>query len=80
MINPNAKHSSKGVVTELTRWNDGRIRSLEVTLDSGRKLNELGFLEHKTIKIGERVSVVVGFRITSDRYGIESIRRTKVGA
>ena len=75
MINPNAKHSIKGTITKLERSADREDISLEVTLDNGTTLSELGFLYHRTAKLGDRVNCIVGFTIMSDRYGIESIRR-----
>ncbi len=80
MINPNAKHANIGTVTKLERSKYRGDIYLEVTLDNGTKLNELGFLYHKTLKLGDRVTVWIGFRITSDQYGIESVRKTKRGA
>ena len=75
MINPNAKHKVKGIVTELSRSYN---KSLNVTVktDCGSDLQELGFIYHKTLKVGDIVNITVGFRIVGDRYGIESIRRS----
>lgn len=82
VINPNAKHIRYGRVTKLKRETNplhSRCGSLdlEVTLVDGTKLNELGFVYHKTLKVGDFVLVTVGFRITSDRYGIETVRKSK---
>lgn len=79
MINPNETHNRKGTVTRLSRSRNGSL-NLEVTLDNGTKLEELGFVYHKTLKQNDRVSVVIGFRIMSDRYGVESVRRILKGA
>jgi len=75
MINPNAKHKAKGIVTKLSRSYD---ESLNVTVmtDTGIELTELGFIYHKTLKIEDSVNITIGFRIVGDRYGIESIRKS----
>ncbi len=77
MINPNAKHSQKGIVTHIRRNQHSTDICVDVTMENGMILSELGFLYHKTLKLGDRVNCVVGFRIVGDRYGIESLRKCK---
>lgn len=78
MINPNQKHNAKGIVTECTRNSDGTIRNLIVLLDNGINVESVLGLEHKTIQKNDRVQCVIGFRITSDRYVLESVKRQAV--
>lgn len=73
MINPNAKHSGTGIVTALKPSIMGGDLSITVKLLNGSELN--GFVEHKTLKIGDMVQCTVGFRIISDQYVIESVRK-----
>ncbi len=79
MINPNAKHTRRGVVTKLSRSQYEKSLNLEVTLADGSVLNELGFIYHDSLKVGDKVRVQIGFRITSDRHGIESVRKYSIG-
>lgn len=80
MINPNTKHAARGTVLECRRSPYADDISIVVRLDSGTELTELGFLYHKTLKVGDRVNCTIGFRITADRFGIESVRKTRIGA
>lgn len=80
MINPDRVHTAKGIVTELRRSPYNEDISLKVTLDNGHTIEEIGFVYHKTLKVGDRVSIQGRFSIMSDRYGIINVRKTKRGA
>ncbi len=75
MINPSTKHDSKATVTSATRRNDGTLRDIEFLTESGSKLIGAYGLEHKTIMVGDSVNVRIGFRISSDKYVVESFKR-----
>ncbi len=77
MINPSQRHSAKGTVTTLRRFNYKGDIDFTIQLDNGVSLESMGFVYHKTIKIGDRVSVICRFSIMSDRYGVISVRRSK---
>ena len=77
MINPNAKHSIKATVAEVIRRSDKTIRDISFKLDSGYILEGVLNLDHKTIVVGERVNITVGFRIMGDCFVVESFRRIK---
>lgn len=76
MINPNKKHTIKGIVSKCDRNADGSIRDLNVLIHGLIVESVLG-LSHKTVKIGDDVSCILGFRITSDRYVLEKVRKYK---
>ena len=77
MINPNKKSRRKGSVVELIRRPDGSIRHLVIELDCGLLVEGVAGLEHKTLAVADFVTCVVGYRITSERYVVESIRRDR---
>lgn len=79
MINPNKKHKVTGKITKLIRddYYKSGFRDLEVTLDNGQVLEGTSTCSHKTIELGDVVECVIGFRITSDRYVVESIKRPR---
>jgi len=75
MINPNKTYLTRGTLVEITRRKDGSIVTLTVELDSGKRLESALGVEHKTISVGERVQCWSSYRITSERYVIDKIRR-----
>jgi len=77
MINSNEKHALRGKVIKLDRYKDGSIATLAVLLESGLVVESVYNLQHKTIQFGEYVSCTIRFRITSDRYVLEGVRRSK---
>lgn len=74
MINPSATSKHFGRVIEISRSSDGSL-NIQVLLESGHVLEELGFVYHKTVSLGDLVSVTVGFSIVGDRYGIKKISK-----
>jgi hypothetical protein len=78
MINPNKKEKATATVTSLVRRSDGTIRDIEFTLEGGQVLGGVLGLDHKTIEVGDKVKIEVGFRITSDSYVVESFKRVPV--
>lgn len=69
MINPNATHIQYGLVLAI----DHERKDIKVKLPNGTELNGLGFpVLANNIKVGDTARVVIGFRITSDSYGVES--------
>ena len=74
MINPNATSTHYGRVVNLTRSNDTSL-NITILLESGHLINELGFIYHKTVSIGDLVQVEIGFSIVSDKYGAKKIRK-----
>ena len=74
MINPNATSNHYGRVVELSRSYNGSL-NIKVLLESGHMVEELGFIYHKTVAVGDLVSVVIGFSIMSDRYGIKHVTK-----
>lgn len=77
MINPNATSRMYGEVLELKRSRANGSLAVMVRLISGQVLHELGFIYHKSLKVGDKVVCDIGYSITSDRYGIRAIRRQR---
>lgn len=77
MINPNEKHTITGTVTALRRDRYDKTLYLIVTDDQNREWSELGFIKHKTLKVGDRVKCEIGFSIVGDVYGIKSLRKIR---
>lgn len=76
MLNPNHVSKMYGEVISLSRSPDGSL-NISVRMISGHILNELGFIRHKTLAVGDQVTCEIGYSITSDRYGIKGIRKTR---
>jgi hypothetical protein len=74
MINPNATSIHYGRVVEVSRDRSGSL-NIKVLLESGHIVEELGFIYHKTVSLGDIVIVLIGYSIVSDRYGIKAIKR-----
>lgn len=74
MINPNATSSMYAEVLSVSTSRDGSL-NLKVLTISGHELSELGFIYHKSIKVGDLVKVEIGFSIMSDRYGVKAVRK-----
>lgn len=75
MINPDATSRHYGRVVSLSRSRCNDSLNVEILLESGHLINELGFVYHKTLKVGDLVEVIVGFSIMSDRYGARWVRK-----
>jgi hypothetical protein len=72
MINANATSKHYGRVVKLDRSRDGSL-NIQVLLESGHLVEELGFVYHKTVAIGDLVAVTIGSSIMSDRYGVRHV-------
>jgi hypothetical protein len=75
MINPNATSTHYGRVITVTRSRCDDSLNIQIMLESGHLINELGFIYHKTVACGDLVQVTLGFSIMSDRYGAKWIRK-----
>ncbi len=75
MINPNATSKHFGRVVEVSRSRSNDSLNIKVLLESGHMVEELGFIYHKTVSIGDLVAVVIGFSIMTDRYGIKHVAK-----
>lgn len=79
MINPNHQSQHYGRVTKLTRDHNDSL-NVTVVLVTGQTVTELGFIYHRTLKVGDVVTVTIGYSIMSNRYGIKAVRKTRKDA
>lgn len=75
MINPNALNTLYGRVIKISRCKFNNSLNIQVLLESGHLVEELGFIFHSTLKLGDLVQATIGFSIVSDRYGVKAIKR-----
>lgn len=75
MINPNATATHFGRVVNLKRSLANQSLSITVLLESGHLVEELGFVYHKTLAVGDLVRCVIGFSMMTDRFGIKHVAK-----
>ena len=73
MINPNETHEIMAEVIKVDRRKDGSLRDLVVQLDDSQYESALG-LEHDTVSVQDIVRCELSYRITSERYVIDTIK------